>query len=67
MTFDDWWDSPIDMTGNPYRQDCAAYWAWAGWMAGVKSEQDRCAQIADAHASCEGIAQVIAAEIRSDK
>ena len=28
-------------------------------------ERRRCAQIADAHASCEGIAQVIAAEIRN--
>ncbi len=28
-------------------------------------ERRRCAKIADAHASCEGIAQVIAAEIRN--
>jgi hypothetical protein len=28
-------------------------------------ERGRCAQIADAHASCEGIAQAIAAEIRN--
>ena len=35
--FDDWWDAPIDMTGNPFRQDCAAYWAWAGWVAGWKA------------------------------
>ena len=30
----------------------------------TSAERMRCAQIADAHASCEGIAQVIAAEIR---
>lgn len=35
-------------------------------MAAI-AERMRCAQIADAHASCEGIAQVIAAEIRSQK
>ena len=28
-------------------------------------ERRRCAKIADAHASCEGIAQAIAAEIRN--
>ena len=31
----------------------------------VAQERERCAQIADAHASCEGIAQLIAAEIRN--
>ena len=31
------------------------------------AERRRCAQIADAHASIEGIAQTIAAEIRSIK
>lgn len=67
MTFDEWWDGDIDTTDNPYRNSSAAYWAWEGWMAGRKAEQDRCAQIADSHASIEGIAQVIAAEIRSDK
>lgn len=30
----------------------------------TSAERMRCAKIADAHASCEGIAQVIAAEIR---
>jgi hypothetical protein len=31
----------------------------------ARAERERNAQIADAHASCEGIAQAIAAEIRS--
>ena len=34
------------------------------WMA-TNAERRRCAQIADAHASIEGIAQAIATEIRS--
>ena len=34
------------------------------YAAGRKAEQELCAQIADAHASIEGIAQDIAAEIR---
>lgn len=37
------------------------------YAAGRKAEQELCAKIADAHASIEGIAQTIAAEIRSDK
>lgn len=37
------------------------------YAAGAAAERERNAQIADAHASCEGIAQVIAAEIRSQK
>lgn len=37
------------------------------YAAGRKAEQELCAKIADAHASIEGIAQAIAAEIRSDK
>ena len=37
------------------------------YEAGRKDEQERCAHIADAHATIEGIAQTIAAEIRSAK
>ena len=43
--FDDWWDAPIDMTGNPFRQDCAAYWAWAGWVAGAAAERNAILQM----------------------
>ena len=37
------------------------------YAAGRKTAQERCAQIADAHASIEGIAQRIAAEIRGQR
>ena len=36
-----------------------------GYIRGFEEERERCAKIADAHASCEGIAQLIAAEIRN--
>lgn len=50
--------------------------AWDGYQAGhaaaaaetaaaVAAERDRCADIADQHASCEGIAQQIADAIRA--
>jgi hypothetical protein len=45
--FNNWWDGDIDTTDNPYRQDSAAYWAWAGWMAGVKAEREACAKVCD--------------------
>lgn len=41
MTFDDFWDSGIDDTCNPYRKDSAAHWAWLGWQAGMKAMRDR--------------------------
>ena len=36
QAFNDWWDSDYDPTGNPFRQDSAAYWAWAGWKAATE-------------------------------
>ena len=51
--FNDWWDGDIQPTDNPYRQDSAAYWAWEGWKAGVKSEREACA-VAGAAAAMAG-------------
>ena len=31
--FNDWWDAEYDPTGNPFKQNSYAYWAWAGWKA----------------------------------
>jgi hypothetical protein len=46
--FNDWWDGDIQPTDNPFRQDSAAYWAWEGWKAGVKSEREACAKVCEA-------------------
>ena len=31
--FNNWWDGDYDDSANPFEQDSAAYWAWAGWQA----------------------------------
>ena len=31
--FNDWWDGDYDDSANPFEQDSAAYWAWAGWKS----------------------------------
>jgi ADP-heptose:LPS heptosyltransferase len=36
--FNEWWDADYDDTGNPYRKDSPAYWAWAGWSAANKEK-----------------------------
>jgi hypothetical protein len=36
--FNDWWDADYDDTGNPYRKDSPAYWAWSGWSAANKEK-----------------------------
>ena len=37
--FNDWWDADRMPLNNPYREDSAAYWAWAGWVVGAKAER----------------------------
>jgi hypothetical protein len=64
--FDDWWDAPIDMADNPYRQDSAVYWAWAGWKAGIKAEQDRCCKIVYGMAGSDNVAQRTVDAIRGN-
>jgi hypothetical protein len=32
-SFNDWWNGDYDDSANPFEQDSAAYWAWAGWQA----------------------------------
>lgn len=38
-TFNRWWDADYDDTGNPYRKESPAYWAWAGWKAASKQPE----------------------------
>ena len=37
--FNEWWDADYDDTGNPYRKDSPAYWAWSGWKAASKQPE----------------------------
>jgi hypothetical protein len=32
-SFNEWWNGEYDDSENPFEQDSAAYWAWAGWQA----------------------------------
>ena len=38
--FNAWWDSNGLMEENPYNKDTAAFWAWEGWVAGVRAERE---------------------------
>jgi len=41
--FNEWWDSDYNDSANPFEQDSAAYWAWAGWQAAQPvQEQNFC-------------------------
>ena len=35
--FNTWWDGDYDDSANPFEQDSAAYWAWAGWQAAQRA------------------------------
>ena len=48
--FADWWNSDYLLPDNPYEKDSKAYWAWEGYVAGVKAERDACAKALDAMA-----------------
>ena len=37
--FNEWWNADYDDTGNPYRKDNPAYWAWSGWKAASKQPE----------------------------
>ena len=39
--FNEWWDADYDDTGNPYRKDSPAYWAWSGWKAASKQPEQK--------------------------
>lgn len=44
--FNKWWDADYDDTGNPFRKNSPAYWAWAGWKAASKQpEQEPVAKV----------------------
>ncbi len=36
--FNDWWNGNDLTIDNPFKQDTPAFWAWEGWVAGVKAE-----------------------------
>ena len=45
--FNTWWHSGESLTDNPYEDESAAFWAWEGWCAAVKSEREACAKVCE--------------------
>jgi len=44
--FNNWWNGNDLTTDNPFKEDTPAYWAWEGWVAGIKAEREACAKLA---------------------
>ncbi len=44
--FNDWWNGDELSKDNLHEKDTPAYWAWEGWVAGVKAERAECAKLA---------------------
>ena len=38
--FNDWWNGDDPTTANPFEKETPAFWAWEGWVAGVKAERE---------------------------
>jgi hypothetical protein len=64
--FSKWWNSDGLIEDNPFNRDTPAFWAWEGWVAGVRAEREACALAAEAvvprHTEC---GNKIAAAIRA--
>jgi len=45
--FNYWWNGDDLTTDNPFKEDTPAYWAWEGWVAGIKAEREACAKVCD--------------------
>ena len=62
------WNGDDLTTDNPFKKDTPAFWAWEGWVAGVKAEREACADVCDqfdAENPFIGQAQAVANAIRS--
>jgi hypothetical protein len=44
--FSNWWNGDDLTKDNFYEEDTPAFWAWEGWVAGVKAEREACAKLA---------------------
>ncbi len=50
LEFNNWWNGDDLTTDNNFKKDTPAFWAWEGWLAGVKSEREACADVCDERA-----------------
>ena len=44
--FNAWWNDDDLTYENPFKEETPAFWAWEGWVAGVKAEREGCAEAA---------------------
>ena len=45
--FSKWWNADGLIEDNPFNRDTPAFWAWEGWVAGVRAEREACANVCD--------------------
>ncbi len=45
--FNRWWNADGLIEDNPFTRDTPAFWAWEGWVAGVRAEREACAKVLD--------------------
>lgn len=45
--FSKWWNDDVLLEDNPYSIHTPMYWAWEGWVAGVRAEREACAKVLD--------------------
>ena len=45
--FNRWWNDDALFADNPFNEDTPAFWAWEGWVAGVRAEREACAKVCD--------------------
>ena len=45
--FLDWWNGYDISEDNPYREDSPLYWAWEGFLVGLRVEREVCAKLAE--------------------
>jgi hypothetical protein len=63
--FNDWWNKDLLTEDNPYVEGTPAFWAWEGWLAGVKAEREACVKLAyDIDPVWESVAEAIRARGR---
>jgi len=65
--FDAWWDGDDLTTDNPFKEETPAYWAWEGWVAGVKVEREACAKECEAIGEWERFEYAEAIRARSEE
>ena len=64
--FNDWWNDDDLTYHNPFKEETPAFWAWEGWVAGVKAEREACARLAkEPYEFTSNEAHRIAAAIRA--